>query len=64
MSLTYDDFVSHLAEGFHTALRKAGDSAQADTAWRAIRDMSDDEWGGIVRFVAEPTWEALHQGAD
>lgn len=39
--------------GMRTALRKAGRSRYSSAAYRAIDDMSDDEWADIVEFVAD-----------
>jgi hypothetical protein len=57
--MNYETFRSLLGEGFHTALRKEGESVAADWAWRSIRDMPRDEWGRVLDFVARPTWEYL-----
>lgn len=59
MSLTVDDVKSYLGEGFHTALRKAGDSPQARMAWQAIDEMDPHEWDSVLRFVAEPLVDYL-----
>lgn len=42
-----------LGEGFHTALRRIADSAEADKAWHAFDDMDDDEWHEVLMFVVE-----------
>jgi hypothetical protein len=47
------DLKEVLGEVFHTALRKAADSPESDTAWKAIRDMKPDEWDGILDFVVD-----------
>jgi hypothetical protein len=57
--MDYETFRSHLGEGFHTALRKAGGSEEATRAWSAIRQMNREEWRGVVNFVAEPVWGYL-----
>jgi hypothetical protein len=53
--LTAEDrewFTSYLAEGMHTAFRKAGRTAKAKQAHDWIELMDADEWGDIVSFVA------------
>jgi hypothetical protein len=57
--MTQDDLVAFLGEGFHTAFRKAGESAAADQIWRLIGSMDPDEWQRIVEFVAVPLAEEL-----
>jgi hypothetical protein len=57
--MDYDTFSSLLGEGFHTGFRKAVDSSAANRAWHAIQDMPAEDWGAVVTFVAEPTWQAL-----
>jgi hypothetical protein len=52
--VTGSDIHSMLAEGFHTAFRKATDSMESAIAWKAIRDMEDGEYSAIIDFVAEP----------
>lgn len=47
------DLRSLIAEGFHTAFRKASDHSAAHTIWMAIRKLPDDEWSQIIDFVAE-----------
>lgn len=48
-----DDFLSMLGEGFHTAFRKAGDSATATQVHRLIGNLAPEEWSSIVEFVAD-----------
>jgi hypothetical protein len=45
---------SMIAEGFHTAFRKATDSMEGAIAWKAIRDMDHEEWSAILDFVVGP----------
>lgn len=52
--VTEEDIRSMIAEGFHTALRKAADSMDASIAWKAIRDMDSEEYSAVCRFVSEP----------
>lgn len=60
---TATDVANYVGEGFHTAFRKAADSAQADRIHKLITDLPSEEWSGIVRFVAEPLVEAIkHHG--
>lgn len=46
------DTVSELlAEGIHTAFRKASAHPEAHKAWLAIRNLPPEEWGNVVEFV-------------
>ncbi len=49
-----DSVDESLAEGIHTALRKACDSRASGEAWKAIRDMPDPEWGNAVTWATNP----------
>ena len=51
--MTRDQFVSLLAEGIHTAFRKATDCPQAMPIHRLISEMPNDEWGHVVGWVAD-----------
>lgn len=51
-TISYDDFTSHLAEGFHTAFRKGSDHPKSAEIWRAIRALPPEEWGNIIDWVA------------
>lgn len=42
-----------LAEGIHTAFRKASSHRSAHEAWVAIRNLPDDEWDSVVKFVID-----------
>lgn len=42
-----------LSEAFHTALRKGSESEQSSIAWRAINDMDDEDWKGIIDFAID-----------
>ena len=47
------DVEEYLGEGIHTAFRKAlPDSKQAHQIWKLIREMPDEDWEAIVKFVA------------
>jgi hypothetical protein len=50
---------SMIGEGFHTAFRKAVDSTDAAIAWKAIRDMDNEEYAAVVGFTADPIIKAL-----
>jgi hypothetical protein len=52
---------SMIAEGFHTAFRKAADSMEAAIAWKAIRDMDNGEYAAIVSFTADPIIDTLRE---
>lgn len=57
--VTEDAIRSMVGEGFHTAFRKAVDSMEASIAWKAIRDMDNEEYAAIVSFTADPIVAAL-----
>lgn len=59
--VTEEDIRSMIAEGFHTALRKAADSMDAAIAWKAIRDMDSEEYSAVCRFVSEPVIAMLRE---
>jgi len=40
-----------LAEGIHTAFRKASDHPASAEAWEAISKLPDAEWSAIVSFI-------------
>lgn len=42
-----------LAEGFHTAFRKAGESKAALRAYNAIAEVEDDDYAAVVDFVLD-----------
>lgn len=48
-----DSRVALLAEGMHTAFRKATDCPQAMKIHRLIEEMPEDDWSAVVDFVAE-----------
>ena len=60
----YATFRGMLAEGFHTAFRKASDSDEAWRIWKLIREMPPAEWSKIISFVADPTWDMLQSGLE
>ena len=57
----YQVFRSMLAEGFHTAFRKASDCDEAWQIWKLIQKMPPREWGRIIDFVADPVWDELNR---
>jgi hypothetical protein len=59
--VTEEAIRSMIAEGFHTALRKAADSMDAAIAWKAIRDMDSEEYSAVCRFVSEPVIGMLRE---
>ena len=54
-----EEFKSLLAEGFHTAFRKASDHESSGQIWRLISDLPPDHWRDIIEFATEPTITAL-----
>lgn len=48
-----EDLVSNLAEGFHTAFRKASEHPTSHQIWKLIKELPSDEWGRIIDFVAD-----------
>jgi hypothetical protein len=52
--LTDSDIHSMVAEGFHTAFRKAVDSPEAVVIHKLIKDMDPETWAAIIDFVANP----------
>lgn len=59
--VTYSEFSSMLAEGFHTAFRKAIDGPDAMPIHRMISNMSDEDWSCVIEFVADPTWDLIKE---
>jgi hypothetical protein len=59
--LAYEDFCAMLAEGFHTAFRKATDHSLAVPIHHLIRELPRQEWAAVVLFTAQPLWELLHE---
>jgi hypothetical protein len=51
-----EDITSNLAEGFHTAFRKASGHPDAHKIWALIRNLPSDEWGSIIQFVVDGTF--------
>lgn len=45
-------FEEYLAEGIHTAFRKASDSNRSDQIHQLIAKMPPDEWKSIVSFIS------------
>lgn len=62
--LTYDGFRSMIAEGTHTAFRKATDHALAMPIHRLIGELPPEEWSSVVEFIADPIWGAVVLGVD
>lgn len=54
-----EDVPSMLAEGFHTAFRKAADHPLAMQIHGLIGSLPDREWGAVISFVAEPLADVL-----
>lgn len=46
--VTESDITSMLAEGFHTAFRKAADSMEATVIHKMIRDMPSEDWSAVI----------------
>lgn len=59
--VTDADIRSMLAEGFHTAFRKAIDHPYATVIHKLITDLPGEEWSAILDFVAEPLTAMLRQ---
>lgn len=53
----YDDISSNLAEGFHTAFRKASSHPNAHQIWKLIRELPSDEWGSVIDYVMSGTFQ-------
>ena len=50
------DLSSQLAEGFHTAFRKASDHPNAHKIWLLIKELPSREWGNVISFVVDGVW--------
>lgn len=50
-TMTHDDFASLLAEGIHTAFRKASSHPNAHAIWKLIKELPRDEWGAVIEWV-------------
>lgn len=59
--VTDSEISSMLAEGFHTAFRKAVDSPFAAVIHKLIRDMEDGEYAAIIDFTADPLVSRLRE---
>jgi hypothetical protein len=59
--VTDSDIRSMLAEGFHTAFRKAVDSPLATVIRKLIRDMEPGEYGAVIDFTAGPLIAMLRE---
>lgn len=46
-----DDLQMMLAEGFHTAFRKATDHPLSTPIWKNIKDLPTEDWGSVLDFV-------------
>lgn len=62
--LTYSGLRSMIAEGTHTAFRKATDHALAMPIHRLIGELPPSDWSSVVEFVADPIWGAIVLGVD
>lgn len=47
-----DALTSQIAEGMHTAFRKAGETWHSDQIWKLIRQMPSGEWRRICTWLA------------
>lgn len=54
-----DWFTSYLAEGMHTAFRKGSDSRRAQMIHGLIDALPENEWDGIVTFLAEAMLDGI-----
>ena len=62
MPMTPEDkewFKDCLAEGIHTAFRKASDHSSAHAIWKLIRTLPGGAWDNIVNFVANAMIDGL-----
>ncbi len=48
---TRNEWMSALAEGFHTGLRKGADGPESAAAWRAISDMPAEQYEAAIAFL-------------
>lgn len=53
------DMIGMIGQGFHTAFRKGTDDDAARFIHAAIDELEPDEWHAILRYVAEPLFEAI-----
>jgi hypothetical protein len=51
IKISESDMRAMLAEGFHTAFRKAIDSPLAMPIHRLIGELPDDDWAAVLDFV-------------
>lgn len=51
ITISRNDLASLVGEGFHTAFRKSTDHPSAHAIWVLIKDMPNEEYGGIINFV-------------
>jgi hypothetical protein len=49
--MTRLEFEMLLAEGFHTAFRKASGHRKAHEIWQAIQDLPARDWRSVIEFV-------------
>ena len=54
-----DSVVGAIAEGTHTAFRKATDWDKAMMIHRLIDEMPMEDWGQVVDFIADGVWSAV-----
>jgi hypothetical protein len=51
--VTVNALIRHLGPAVHAAIRTAGHSREAHTAWQAIANMDKAEWDAIVETTAD-----------
>lgn len=59
--VTDSDIRAMLAEGFHTAFRKAVDSPFAVVIHKLIKDLEDGEYAAVIDFTADPLIAMLRE---
>jgi hypothetical protein len=59
--LDRETLLGMVAEGTHTAFRKATGCSQAWQIWKLIDEMPGDEWEKVVKFIGEPIVNALEE---
>lgn len=48
-----EEFLEFLGEAFHTAFRKASDSAEGVEIYRLIEEMPESDWTSVLDFVTD-----------
>jgi hypothetical protein len=59
MITTREEFLELLGEAFHTAFRKASDSAQGVQIYRLIEEMPESDWTSVLEFVFDSIESAV-----